>query len=57
MHMFAPLLFVGPTENRKTEPGSPLGPASRGREYLVDLERSEQIYLVTRDRFSVEKIV
>ena len=57
MHMFAPLLFVGPTEKRKTEPGSPLGPASRGREYLVDLERSEQIYLVTRDRFSVEKIV
>ncbi len=25
----------------------------RGREYLVDLERSEQIYLVTRDQFCV----
>ncbi len=24
--------------------------ASRGREYLVDLERGEQIYLVIRDR-------
>ncbi len=29
----------------------PSGPARRGREHLVDLERSEQIYLVIRDRF------
>jgi len=27
--------------------------ASRGREYLIDFERSEEIYLATRDRFSV----
>jgi hypothetical protein len=26
---------------------------SRGREHLIDFERSEEIYLVTRDRFSL----
>ena len=30
--------------------GATLG-ASRGREHLVELERSEQLYLVIRDRF------
>ena len=32
---FGPLPFVVAWENRRSEPGSPMGPARRGRQHLL----------------------
>jgi hypothetical protein len=52
VNTFAAFAIASPTGTRKAQRCEEHNdePASRGREHFVDLERSEQIYLVTCDR-------